>query len=262
MNILVEVKRLAWRKLPLAQRHRILDGVQRALPAPLFRHFMHFVGGGVYRQEVRDSGVLFIHIPKTAGTSVARGLYGIDGVGHYKAVDARRLNPALFDRLYRFSITRNPWERLLSAYRFALQGGTDDVLLHNHDFYKPFAGKTFEHFVLDWLLRQDPRRLDPIFTPQVHYVCDDQGRLLVDMLYDIGDLASAERDLSARLRRPVAIGRSNTTGAMERVLEHHYRDPDVLAAVGHYYADDVRRFGYAFPLADSAAAETSPLSLK
>ena len=239
---------MAWRRLPRAQRHRILDGLQHALPAPLFRRFMHLVGGGVYRQEVLDSGVLFIHIPKTAGTSVARGLYGIDGVGHYKAAEARRLNPALFDGLYRFSITRNPWERFLSAYRFALQGGTSDVLLHNHDFYKQFVEKSFEHFVLDWLVRQDPRQLDPIFTPQVHYVCDEDGRMLVDALYDISALGDAERDLSARLHRPVTIGRSNATPAMERVLEHHYRDPDVLDAVGRYYADDIQRFNYAFPL--------------
>lgn len=249
MNLLFSLKRQVWRRLPLRQRQHLLNVLERGLPPALMRRALGAVGGGVFRREVRETGVLFIHVPKAAGTSIARAVYGIEGVGHYRALEARGHDPDLFERLYRFAVVRNPWERLLSAYRFARQGGTGEVMVNNATFYRDQVPDRFDRFVLEWLLLQPPERLDPIFMPQHLFVCDGAGELLVHDLYDLGEMARLARELSARLGRPLTIPRSNATGSGAE-LARQYRDPIVVKAVADYYAGDVALFDYRFaPLA-------------
>ena len=248
MDLLFELKVQVWRRLPLQQRQRLLSGLERLLPRSVLQRGLGAVGGGVFRREVRDSGVLFIHVPKAAGTSIARALYGVEGVGHYRAVEARAQDPQLFERLYRFAVIRNPWQRLLSAYRFARQGGTDDVLVNNAAFYREQLPERFDHFVLEWLVQQSPAQLDPIFAPQHLFVSDEQGRLLVHDLYDVADIPRLQSDLSARLGREIRFSRSNSTGAGAD-LAAHYRDPAVVKAVEEFYAADVALFDYRFDAA-------------
>ena len=72
---------------------------------------------------------IFIHIPKTAGTSIEQFLKDnnkneIDLLGvklgramhHYRAIDLKKEIPELFKKYFKFSIVRNPYDRLLSEY--------------------------------------------------------------------------------------------------------------------------------------------------
>ena len=72
---------------------------------------------------------IFIHIPKTAGTSIEHflrehGLNNLELIGvrngrsthHYRASEIKNLFPNIFHNYYKFSIVRNPYERLLSEY--------------------------------------------------------------------------------------------------------------------------------------------------
>ena len=75
------------------------------------------------------SGFTFIHIPKTAGTSVEQfikdngkneinylGVQNNRSMHHYTALELKKLEPHIFDIYYKFSIVRNPYDRLLSEY--------------------------------------------------------------------------------------------------------------------------------------------------
>ena len=72
---------------------------------------------------------IYIHIPKCAGTSVEQFLreHGKNGLQyhgvregrsmhHFTAFDLKRENPHIFNIYYKFSIVRNPYDRLLSEY--------------------------------------------------------------------------------------------------------------------------------------------------
>ena len=72
---------------------------------------------------------IFIHIPKTAGTSIEQFIKDNDknpiiltGVQdgrsrrHFTALDIKLLFPDLFKQYYKFSVVRNPYDRLLSEY--------------------------------------------------------------------------------------------------------------------------------------------------
>ena len=73
---------------------------------------------------------IFIHIPKTGGTSVEAALadYGklLQGPGnfhsiYFKHIPATRLQAMMgdeYENYFKFSIVRNPWDWLVSMYEF------------------------------------------------------------------------------------------------------------------------------------------------
>lgn len=72
---------------------------------------------------------IFIHIPKTAGTSIEQFLkdkgqneimfHGVQNnrsLHHLTALEFKRIIPSVFNNYYKFSMVRNPYDRLLSEY--------------------------------------------------------------------------------------------------------------------------------------------------
>ena len=70
------------------------------------------------------SKVIFIHIPRTAGTSVEKAFVGKDwfnidvSTKHIYASTARDYYAEFWDEYFKFSIVRNPWDRMLSLSKF------------------------------------------------------------------------------------------------------------------------------------------------
>jgi hypothetical protein len=195
----------------------------------------------------RKAGVVFIHVPKAAGTSVSVALYG-RFLGHPTARQVRRYAPELSGVVPTFAITRNPWDRCVSAYRFALAGrgqGSGPVAgIFRPEQYQVPAFRSFEAFVREWLTQQDLDRCDHVFRCQSRYVSDHAGNLLVDHLGSVEALAVTETYLSDVLGRPVSIARHNVSG--ELVDYRTWYTHDLVDAVAGVYADDITSFGYDF----------------
>ena len=95
-------------------------------------------------------------------------------------------------------MTRDPWERLASAWQFLKNGG-----LHAHDaqyFTETISQySTFDHFVNDWLVYQDLRNCGCVhFKPQVHFIQDLSGVLAMDQMIKLSNLG---RDYSSLRER-------------------------------------------------------------
>src|SRR5699024_3171220 len=76
----------------------------------------------------------FVHVPKAAVTSISNALY-VRSFGHFSAAEIRLDFPRAFGNIFVFSIVRNPWDRIVSAYRFAASGGTESVPISNPELY-------------------------------------------------------------------------------------------------------------------------------
>lgn len=125
---------------------------------------------------------MFVHAPKTAGTSISRILYGRN-LPHYTAKFYRRTFGASLSGIPSFSIVREPVERFLSAYRYIASGGTD-IMLYDRFERSPLAGLNDVNHFLDFLL-EDPGRLSRVSLArsQAEYVMDSRGKVIVDRLY-------------------------------------------------------------------------------
>ena len=143
-------------------------------------------------RSMRDSPILFIHIPKNAGTNVATQLYGRHS-GHHTAQWYRAADTAYFDSKHKFALLRHPYDRFISAYKFAWHGGTSSVrasrwitkLVRKYD--KPFL---FAQYLSEFH-QSDLEKFDPVFQPQYSYICDRDGSLMIDTCMKLEDVSGS-----------------------------------------------------------------------
>ena len=120
-----------------------------------------------------DHHCIFIHITKTAGTSVAKSLFNYLPY-HYTAIDYRVIYGArTYDHYFKFAFVRNPWDRLYSAYRYFKAGGwNDDDKTWARQHLAPYDD--FNRFVQQWLTADNIKK-HIHFKPQCEFICDSES---------------------------------------------------------------------------------------
>ena len=106
---------------------------------------------GTLLNSFNKKKIIFIHIPKTAGVSLVKSIFGnvtLEGhrfVSFYKKVFGNK-----YFYFFTFTIVRNPWDRLYSAYKFLEKGG---INIHDKNAFETHFStyKDFEDFVLNGL---------------------------------------------------------------------------------------------------------------
>jgi len=200
----------------------------------------------------RRHEAIFVHIPKTAGTSMLDAL-GAEAVfdTHAPALTYREADPELFARAYKFCVIRNPWDRFASSFHF-MKSGTDWPMQQDwaqrHIGQLDFAG--FVRKLRNPLFRQMVMA-ERFFWPQSFWLKDRQGRLIVDALFRFEELDEAIGQICVRLgiAAPERLPRHRQSG---RASYHAlYHDDEMIQIVGRLYAEDVARFGYSFAAADA-----------
>jgi hypothetical protein len=74
---------------------------------------------------------IFIHVPKSAGTSVRKALYGTKSF-HIPAARYKAADPLIYEQYFKFCFVRNPWDRLLSAYEYLKKRCDGDMAFPDH----------------------------------------------------------------------------------------------------------------------------------
>lgn len=144
---------------------------------------------------------IFVHVPKTAGQSIELFFLGLLGLSwesraplllrpnddpklgpprlaHLKAaeyVTCGHLKQEQFDTYFKFSFVRNPWDRIVSEYKYRGYARSFDFKTYLFK-YLPEPGwtDTYCHFI-----------------PQYDFLFDAEGKLLVDF---VGKFESLEHD--------------------------------------------------------------------
>ena len=194
----------------------------------------------------RRAGIVLIHVPKAAGTSLSQALYG-RFLGHVRAADVKRWAPRAVQSLPMLAVARNPWDRLVSAYRFVKRGsgtGPNAGGVWRPEQYQGPQFETFERFVTEWLASRDPRELDLVFQPQSQFVFARDGQILVDHVGRFENLEASYAWLREKRPDIAPLAQSNVSG--ERVDYRGFYTPALAELVGKIYADDARIFGYTF----------------
>ena len=186
----------------------------------------------------KAADVIFIHVPKVAGVSVSRALYG-KPLGHFAASDIRRVCPKTFNDLLTFGVVRHPVDRLYSAYRFACSGGTNEMDMKTPHLYQSECFISFDKFVCEWLAKQDISKIDNVFRPQNFYLCD-VDTIIVDKVIKLEQIEQGMQELSALLGREIVLGHHNKSKALPYVVE----SADTLSIIERIYQKDFEIFSY------------------
>ncbi|WP_371056236.1 sulfotransferase family 2 domain-containing protein [Rhodosalinus sp. K401] len=205
---------------------------------------------------------VFVHIPKTGGTSLALALEAramrddiligdtpkarrrkrrLDGVRtrgrlwkHATLADIDGLVSVQdLDRLFAFTLVRNPWDRLVSYYCWLRAQRFD------HEAVRLARKLEFAAFLAHPHTQASLRA-----APYGHYMTDARGRERADLYIRLERFEEDAAPLFAHLGVRIDLPRVNASDR-DRDWRGYYSD-ETAALVGDLCAGDIRRFGYAF----------------
>jgi hypothetical protein len=206
-----------------------------------------------------EKNFIFIHIPKTAGSSITRALrpWSLKPkltqwrrlLSHLPVREApekanfnqhdraswlrHKLPDPLYDGAFKFAVVRNPFDLVVSNYHH-LRSRTSR---RRHRQAQSWDFKTFLHYL------ERKNRLARI--DQTSWISDRHGHLIVDEVLRFEALAEHFDGLVERLDLPgdVTLPRANVNAPFD--YRTHY-DDEAKSIVRRLYARDFERFGYEF----------------
>ena len=89
--------------------------MNREIFAKIYRTFVGKYFYNPFDEKMIEKEILFIHIPKSGGTSIASALIGKPS-GHPYLYQYYLSNKEYTKKFYKFCVVRNPYDRLVSAY--------------------------------------------------------------------------------------------------------------------------------------------------
>jgi hypothetical protein len=149
-------------------------------------------------EQARRRNLIFVHVPRAAGTSIAHALYGPRNTLHHSIRYFRALDPGFHARAESFAVLRDPVERFASSFAFVRAGGTPSCRMSDVFIRQTRSLRTVDDY-LSYLEGRDPWSLDFVMRSQAWFVTDLQtNAVLVKRLFQLGPDSMA---LAAFLQR-------------------------------------------------------------
>jgi hypothetical protein len=183
---------------------------------------------------------IFIHVSKTAGTSIERTLQpdtpldaGTRAYGntdfeekHWSAEVYKDHYPQVFGKYFKFAFVRNPWDRLVSNYNWHLKAGM-------------YTGLSFK----EWILTE-------VFTSISKYsykrmIATKDGKILVDFVGRFENLKNDYQEVCNRLGLE-AIPLIHANNLSDRPHYTEYYSKDMQRRVYDAFSWDIQMFNYTF----------------
>ncbi|MGA1205891.1 MAG: sulfotransferase family 2 domain-containing protein [Opitutales bacterium] len=202
---------------------------------------------------------IFIHIPKTAGSSVAKALepfshhaenlpvnrllsaIGINvnwlgplewrrGRKHTNLREVQRMLPReVFESYFKFAFVRNPWDLMVSYYHYIASRPQH----HRSKMVQQLPGFP------DYLHYEIKRNK----ISQSQFVFDAEGNQLVDFVGRFESLANDFDQICRKVGIEAQIPHVNKSAHKDF---REYYDDETKALVAQHWAADIERFGYTF----------------
>ncbi|UCC52484.1 MAG: sulfotransferase family 2 domain-containing protein, partial [Anaerolineaceae bacterium] len=192
---------------------------------------------GHYRRirELYFQDFIFIHIHKTAGSSILRALD--IPFGHKTALEKRKeLGQRRWSQRFSFTIVRNPWDKVVSQYCHRIKTNQTDLGVNPIPF-RDWVRLVFAENACPYY--DKPKS----FMPQWYWVTDREARVIVDL---IGRFENLEQDFQTICRR---INRKAVLPHLKKSEREHYRhyyDDQTREIVTQWFWIDIDEFDYRF----------------
>ena len=204
---------------------------------------------------------IFVHIPKTGGTSVEDAIWGSDwskrtpeelwmglvrpgfnkyqsgGMQHLLASQIREeVGSDRFESYFKFSFVRNPWDKAVSQFLY---------LKTRPDLRKVMGVRPWTSFrkYLRILKKHHQRHVQSF--EQWRFICNEDGKLLVDFL---GRFETLEEDFQkvAEIIKLSDTSLPHSMKSKKRKPYADYYDAKSIDLISEIYARDIELFNYRF----------------
>jgi hypothetical protein len=215
-----------------------------------------------------QSRFIFVHVPKTAGTSVMRQLTQLPGneirwlartkhetLGEFLVNAEARCrggsqSPADLRDYFRFAFVRNPWDRMASFYRYLVERRPRPEI----DTVQSF--RDFLHQARDgvgWIRHLHSMR------PQLDYFTSPDGGLEMDFVGHFEHLAEDLGAVGRALEIAIAVGHENSSSNARLDYRRSY-DAAMIETVATRFQGEIDAFGYVFDRAQPGRRCSGPLA--
>jgi len=174
---------------------------------------------------VNNFKLLFVHIPKTGGSSISRWLVDrggelADGFRH-TSLQQSRYN---LSDVWSFCVVRNPWDRMVSLYHYVCKVNPDFQNVNFHEWLQTGIG-----YQKHWY---------SVSTPQVDWIKIKPNRIMrfERLSYEFEAVQSLFGDYTP-------LSRINST---QHGPYHDYYDDWSKKFVGELFYKDIQEFDYKF----------------
>ena len=222
--------------------------------------------------------ILFVHIPKTGGTSIRSALgrlhwtdpyavpiHLVNGLTrvlkyktgakfprHAKGIAAYEcIGEPFWSQLFKFTFVRNPWDLQVSNWHY----------LSRHP-KAPLSGLGDFGDFLRHMLRDDrpwDYHIDTHKEVQSHFATDHSGRVILDFIGRFERLEEDFREASSLGLMP-KVSLPHKRRSQERKKDYRsYYDDITAELIAKHYSTDIDLFGYAF---DDFGREMDPVELR
>jgi hypothetical protein len=199
---------------------------------------------------------LFVHIPKTGGSSISNVINSSlkckknkKHMKHYAVRDyIRHCGKVGFYNRFKFTVVRNPWDRLVSYFEHRRKynldkptmSGLEHKLLKNKEFCPWFHQIVLR---LDWLNKSTRIHYGP--SNQTYMLINWKNKIAVENICRFENLEEDFRNIA-----------ENHLGIESYVFPHllktdrapyqDYYNDSTRRAVGDFYRSDIKNFNYSF----------------
>lgn len=192
---------------------------------------------------------IFIHIQRTAGTSIEKWIIGKDwwdiqpNTKHILASKAKEIYKDYWDDYFKFSFVRNPWDRVISNSIFSnflgthIKNGLVDINEYKRKYGYPLTLEFDHRFYNREKLLNNKHKENQVY-----------GNILDEELDFIGKFENLKNDLEFIRYKLKINSKFNIHTAKNKKRKHYknYYNEKNKKEVKNLYFNDIMRFGYNF----------------
>jgi len=180
---------------------------------------------------------VFIHINKTGGTSVI-SIIGKSFRKHLTVKDViKYVGQKKWDNVYKFAVIRNPWDRVVSQYKFRTKTNKSNME-ENPISFKEWVTKVFKE--------NDPYyfgKRPQMYIPQVDWLKNKDGKIDIDKIIRFENLNQEFKIVADHLGINNTLPHLNAT---KKANYHDFYDEETKDIVSNWFREDIETFNYNF----------------
>lgn len=201
------------------------------------RAYSPFIRRGIQKllidnHSMLNKNLLFIHIPKAAGTSVSKA-FQMKDPGHFSIADYKS-----FENKFKFSFVRDPWDRIASTYFYA-QRHSKKYPYSSVSFINKYS--SFDHFVNSWVSEENIKN-HYFFRSSTDYLFI-RGKNMMNFTGRFENLAADFSILSKQLDMNLHLPHENMSSVQDYKKLYTAHTRSIISSV---YQDDIENFKYKF----------------
>ena len=162
--------------------------------------------------------IIFIHIPKNAGSSITQSLFQ-SGLSHTSALYYKLIDKQSFEEMESFALFRDPVERFCSAFnyiKYHSKQAPNIYFRENHLQQINSISELVAHMQSD-LSFKSKLLLFPHFRSQSEFVCDSKGKIIVNQIGHLNHISQFTQAISLHLKEEFGFDHINKSTAEKKI---------------------------------------------